>query len=160
MGSSVWQEFERYRRLNPGARKLFQRATVLLPQIALSLRLRGFRKTREALQRKLLLSHPVEQLENDRVAEAVELTCRMVSAGAHYGPLRTTCLVESLALWYLLEKQGISSRLRIGVRKASKKFEAHAWVEYAGTALNQTEERHQHYAAFDSAFADLPGGQP
>jgi Transglutaminase-like superfamily len=160
MGSSVWQEFERYRRLNPGARKLFQRAAVLLPQIALSLRLRGFKKTREALQKKLLLSRPKEPVENERVAEAVQLTCRMVSAGAHYGPLRPTCLVESLALWYLLQKQGIPANLRIGVRKASKKFEAHAWVEYAGTALNQTEEQHQHYAAFDSGFADLPGEQP
>ncbi len=160
MASSVWREFERYRRLDPEARKLFKRAAVLLPQIAVSLRIRGFKKTKDALQKKLLRSHPLQPLENERAVEAVEWTCRMVRAAAHHGLLRPTCLVESLALWYLLQKQGISCNLRIGVRKASKKFEAHAWVEYAGTALNQTEEHHQHYAAFDSAFADLPGEQP
>ena len=85
------------------------------------------------------------------------MTCRMVKAGAHYGIARPTCLGESLTLWYLLQKQGVPAALRIGVRKVSEKFEAHAWVESAGAALNQQEEPHQHYAAFDSGFSDLPG---
>jgi hypothetical protein len=71
--------------------------------------------------------------------------------------LRPTCLVESLALWYLLQEQRVPADLRIGVRKMSGEFEAHAWVEYAGAALNQTEEQHRHYAAFDRGFSDLPG---
>jgi len=81
----------------------------------------------------------------------------MVRAGARYGILRPTCLVESLALWYLLQKQTIPAQLRIGVRTLPEKFEAHAWVEYQGVALNQSEEQHRHYAAFDRGFSNLPG---
>jgi hypothetical protein len=44
----------------------------------------------------------------------------------------------------------------VGVRKDGEKFEAHAWVERAGIALNEPEARHQHYAAFDAALASLP----
>jgi hypothetical protein len=65
--------------------------------------------------------------------------------------------VESLALWHLLQKRGIPVRLRIGVRKLSGKFEAHAWVESEGVALNQVEEAHHHYMTFDSGFLDVPG---
>jgi ribosome-associated translation inhibitor RaiA len=80
----------------------------------------------------------------------------MVKAAGHYGILHPTCLVESLALWYLLQMQNILATLRIGVRKTSNKLEAHAWVEYSGAALNQPEDQHQHYTAFDAAFSDLP----
>jgi hypothetical protein len=159
MGSSMWREFARYRRLDPKARQLFKQAAVLLPRTALSLRAFGFKKTRDALQKKLPLLLPPRS-ENEKVAETVQRTCRMVRAGAHYGLLRPSCLVESLVLWHLLQRQGISSDLRIGVRKTSQKFEAHAWVEYSGAALNQTEEQHQHYAAFDAGLTDLPGEQP
>ena len=87
-------------------------------------------------------------------AEAVEKTCRMVRAGVRYGVGHPTCLAESLVLWYHLQKQTIPARLRIGVRKSKEKFEAHAWVECAGAALNQTDEAHQHYAAFASEFSE------
>lgn len=81
----------------------------------------------------------------------------MVKAAGHYGVLHPTCLVESLTLCYLLQRQGVSADLRIGVRKMSDEFEAHAWVEYAGAALNQPDEQHRHYAAFDRGFSNLPG---
>ena len=84
----------------------------------------------------------------------------MVRAAAHYGVLRVTCLEESLALWHLLEKQNVPSSLRIGVRKVGEKLEAHAWVEYEGTALNQTEELHNHYLTLKSEFSEVPGSRP
>jgi len=151
----MWKAFQRYRALDPQARALFWRAAFLLPRIALSLRLYGFVRTRDAFQKQILRApaspldhHPEQTLRN---------TCRMVKAAGHYGALHPTCLVESLALWYLLQKQGVSANLRIGVRKTADEFEAHAWVEYAGAALNQPDERHRHYAAFDRGFSDLPG---
>jgi transglutaminase superfamily protein len=152
----MWQAFQRYRALDPQARNLFWRAVFLLPWSAISLRLRGFNKTRAALQ-KHLAPTAAAKTENCSAAVVVQTTCRMVKAGAHYGIARPTCLGESLTLWYLLQKQDVPAALRIGVRKVSEKFEAHAWVEYAGAALNQQEEPHQHYAAFDSGFSDLPG---
>jgi hypothetical protein len=122
------------------------------------LRFRGFKGTLEALQ-KSPPSAALAQTKNATTAEAVQMTCRMTKAAVRYGLIRPTCLVESLALWYLLETQEIPVSLRIGV-KTTHKFEAHAWVEYAGAALNQTEQQHQHYAVFDNAFSDFPGEKP
>jgi hypothetical protein len=151
----MWKPYQRYRALAPETRKLFRRAVTLLPQIAFSLRVRGFNKTREGLRRRLSPASPRETTA-EGAAETVQKTCQMVKSAARHGIVRPPCLVESLALWYLLESQGIPARLRIGVRKLPEKFEAHAWVEYEGVALNQTEGVHQHYAAFDRGFSDLP----
>jgi hypothetical protein len=154
----MWERFQRYRALDPEARKTFGRAVALLPLIALSLRIRGFKKTKETLQKKLSLKSSGEAAK-ERVAEVVQRTCRVMRAGCCYGIVRPTCLVESLALWYLLQKQDVPACLRIGVRKISEQFEAHAWVEYEGVALNQSEEVHEHYAVLDNGFSDLPGAK-
>jgi hypothetical protein len=61
-------------------------------------------------------------------------------------------LEKSLTLWWLLRREGIVSSVRIGARKASGKFEAHAWVERDGAALNEPGAQHRHYATFDTAF--------
>jgi hypothetical protein len=151
----MWKAFQRYRTLDPEARALFRRAAFLLPWVAVSLRLRGFQKTQAALVDKIS-STPSLSPRNQNSQEIVQKTVRVVRAAAHYGILHPTCLVESLALWYLLQMQNILATLRIGVRKTSDKVEAHAWVEYSGTALNQPEDEHQHYAPLDKAFSDLP----
>jgi Transglutaminase-like superfamily len=155
-GLPMWKAFLRYRKLDPEARKLFWRAAVLLPLAAASLRLRGFQRTKGKLGKKLAGAKegsPARQGD----AAAVEKTCRMVKAGARYGLGHPTCLEQSLVLWYLLESQNIPARFCIGVKKTDEKFEAHAWVEHAGAALNQPGEMHQHYAAFESEFSELPG---
>ncbi|MBS1842021.1 MAG: lasso peptide biosynthesis B2 protein, partial [Acidobacteria bacterium] len=79
-------------------------------------------------------------------AERVALTARMVRAAARHGLGNPSCLEESLVLAYLLRRQGIEAQLRIGVKKNIPKFEAHAWVECDGVALNETEALHDHYA--------------
>jgi hypothetical protein len=154
----MWKAFQRYRLLDSESRRLFRQAVILLPRISFFLRARGFGKTKEILQKKLSSMSPNYQPHHNSTG-LVQKTCRMVKAGARYGVIRPTCLVESLALWYLLQKQGIPALLRIGVRKLAEKFEAHAWVEYQGCALNQSEEQHQHYAAFDSSFSDVSEGK-
>ena len=90
------------------------------------------------------------------MSSSANLTVRMVRAAVRTGIGHPTCLDESLALWWLLGRQGIRSELKVGVRKEGEKFEAHAWVECDGMALNEPEARHQHYAAFDAALASLP----
>ena len=82
----------------------------------------------------------------------------MVRAAVRHSAGHPTCLEESLALWWLLGRQGIATELRIGVRKHDEKFEAHAWVERAGAALNEPESLHEHYVAFDAALSSTPPG--
>jgi hypothetical protein len=132
---------------------MFFRAAVLLPVISLSLKIRGFRATQEAL-RNCSIRSTAEKRLGKRVGdgERAELAVRMVNAAARHGLGRSTCLEKSLALWWLLQREGIASSVRIGARKASGKFEAHAWVERDGVALNEPGDEHRHYATFDAAF--------
>lgn len=151
----MWERLRRFSALERTARGLFLRAGALLPLISLSLRLRGFRKTQAFLQKFLSLpSDPT----NTVMPITADLTVRMVRAAARRSVGHPTCLEESLALWWLLRRQGIASELRIGVRKQGDKFEAHAWVESDGVALNEIEALHEHYAAFDAALSSLPPG--
>jgi Transglutaminase-like superfamily len=129
---------------------------VLLPWIASSLRIRGFHATQASLEKLLLASNKAVQLGPSRIAEVVGRTARMVRAAAHYGVHQPTCLQRSLALWYLLRRQGIASQLRIGARKIEGQFEAHPWIEVDGTALNEVDEPHRHYAASGQEFSALP----
>jgi hypothetical protein len=144
----MWELLRRYNGFEPRVRRIFLRAVALLPLLSLSLRVRGFLRTRASLQKHISSATPREFISPD-------LVVRMVRAAGQYGFSRPTCLQESLALWWILGRQGIASDLRVGVRKEGEKFEAHAWVECDGIALNEPESKHQHYAAFDSALASI-----
>jgi Transglutaminase-like superfamily len=150
----MWERLRRFSALERPARELFLRAVVLLPLVTLSLRWRGFQATQAALQR--FLSNASQERDAAFVSKDVALTAHMVNAADRHGLVHPSCLAKSLMLWWLLGRQGISSHLRIGIRKEKEKFEAHAWVERDGAALNEPDEHHHHYAAFDAALSALP----
>ena len=151
-------QLQRYKALDPVSRRMFRRAVLLLPLVRWSLRLRGYGKTLTSLQRRV--RPRATGLESSpEVKEAVQFTCRMLRAAVRYSLVQFTCLEESMTLWYLLREQGITACLRIGVRKENEEFEAHAWVEHGGEALNQLEALHHHYAAFDQELLEPPAEQ-
>jgi len=150
----MWERFRRFSVLERPAQSLFLRAMLLLPVVSLSLRWRGFRATQAALQRFVANSNKKKDCSN--AGGRAKLTAHMVYAADRHGLIHSTCLALSLTLWWLLERQGIESHLRVGIRKEEGEFEAHAWVERDGVALNEPEEHHQHYAAFDAALSSLP----
>jgi len=144
----MWEELRRFRALDREAQRLFLRAFVALPMISRSLRRRGFQATQASLSKHLPPSWPPEPSDHQRIATTV----RMVRAAVRHGLGQSSSLQESLTIWWLLARRGISTDLRIGVRKEGELFEAHAWVEREGVALNEPEARHTHYAAFDRDF--------
>jgi hypothetical protein len=150
------KHLKQFKALEPGARRLFLEASALLPFISLSLRLRGFRATQLDLQ-KLIARCQSKHTKVTRLEKMTRasLTARMVRSAAYRAFGRPTCLEKSLALWWLLGRQGISSSVRIGSRKTGEKFEAHSWVECEGVALNEPEGLYKHYTVFDKAFAVL-----
>jgi hypothetical protein len=150
----MWEKLRRFSALGREAQKLFLRAMLLLPAVALSLRWRGFWATQSTLQKSL--SDEIPEIELGLLNKRLALTAHMVNAADRHGLVHPSCLAKSLALWWLLGRQGIASQLRIGISKENEKFEAHAWVERDGTAVNEPEERHHHYSAFDAAFSSLP----
>lgn len=63
------------------------------------------------------------------IAEAVDIVARR-------GVTRPQCLVRSMALRRLLEREGVQDvRLRVGVRRTERGFAAHAWVEAGGVIV-------------------------
>jgi hypothetical protein len=154
----MWERLKRFKALEQPAQGLFLRAIFLLPMVALSLRWRGFRKTQAMLER--FLSKGSTGQDSAEVSERAALTAHMVGVADRCGLVHPSCLAKSLTLWWLLRWQGIAADLRIGIQKENDKFAAHAWVEQDGAALNEPEEHHRHYAAFDAAFSSiLPDGQ-
>lgn len=151
----MWERLRRFSSLDSEARGSFLRAALLLPVISLSLRTRGFRATHESLLR--FLARP-QRVSPDSVrlladVERTQRTARMVHAAVRHVWRSSTCLEKSLALWWLLGRQGIASELRIGARKVDAKFEAHAWVERQGIAVNEPQQLHRHYAPFDETVS-------
>ena len=147
----MWERLRRFSGLPRPAKALFLRALFLLPILTISLRLSGFKKTRQRLQGALAGRKPIAAGEDP--AANISLTTSAVLAAIRYSLFPSTCLERSLALWWLLSRQGIASQLRIGVRTAEQKFSAHAWVEFDGMALGEPEAPHAHYAAFMEEFS-------
>jgi len=151
----MWERLRRYKALDAESRTLFWSAVRLLPQVTLSLRLRGYAKTEASLHSRAQ-GHPEGIVAEQDVAVRTAKTSRMVRAASQFGSIRATCLAQSLTLWFLLQQQNISSAIKIGVRKKDGRMEAHAWVERNGVTLNETDEVHEHYAPFEREFANTP----
>jgi len=155
----MWKRLQRFNALDWRAQSLFLRAAVLLPVVAVSLRLRGLRATQATLEAFLFTSgerNHQRPADGSMAKDASEIA-RMVQAASRYGVMRPTCLEKSLALWWLLGRHGMASSLRIGTRKTAGGLEAHAWVEFDGQALNETSETRDRYIAFEGP---LPAPSP
>jgi len=149
-----WRKF----RMRPREdRKLILRAAVILPLTEIGLRLFGFRRWKELIEKFSLSmrSSPLLSVDEERVAALRAL--RAVRSIELHGPTNPNCLERSMALWWILRRGGIDGELCIGARKDGGRFEAHAWVELGGEVLNDSAEVHQHYARFDAPIAAATG---
>jgi hypothetical protein len=147
-----WRKFVR---LSRREKVLLGFAVLLLPTMALVLRVIGFRRLQTALSGIPIGSEMT--LANGSIEQA-RRTARMVSVAARRGFYQANCLPQSLVLWVLLRRQAIQSDLRIGVRKENGKFEAHAWIEIQGAALNDLADVGLRFAPFAGAI-DLTARQ-
>lgn len=153
------RRWRRFRRLAPPQRSALLWALVLVPVTGAALRVMGMRRWRAVLA--LLVprnNSPARLPPEESTAEKSELARqigRMVTAAAREGVFHGQCLEKSLVLWWLLVRQGLPAEVRIGVRRAAGKFEAHAWVELFKTAVNDDDRVRQDYAPFERNMASL-----
>ncbi|GAC1622880.1 MAG: hypothetical protein NVS9B13_16130 [Candidatus Acidiferrum sp.] len=82
----------------------------------------------------------------------------MVAAAARNLFFESNCLERSLTLWWLLCRRGFAAELRFGARKDLASFEAHAWVEWNGTALSDPGDGQLPFVPFEPPLA-LPKTQ-
>jgi acyl-CoA synthetase (NDP forming) len=105
-------------------------ALVWLPLFALRVR-------RTPAARLLARMRSPAGLHTGRLADA-RATARAVDLAA--GRLRATCLTRSLVLQRMLAARGITTDLRVGVRKGGQGLEAHAWLECDGVPVNDSAQ--------------------
>ena len=97
----------------------------------------GFAPVYGAMTRRASKREP-SVIEASGRARVIEIA-RIVDAAARHAPLANTCLHRALTLWWVLRRRGFDASLQLGVRKQSSHFEAHAWVTYAGSVVNDAE---------------------
>ena len=88
------------------------------------------------------LEHPTGVTQDDSFDLASRVAAQVVWAGVFF-PGRANCLEQSLTLYLLLRRRGIDAQLQLGVQPYP--FVAHAWVEFCGRPINETEERIRHF---------------
>jgi len=130
-------KWEKFRNLSLSELWLLCKAFFLLPITALGLRLMGFNAVRSALSCGL----PAAVYSTDaRSVDRAQKIAKMVQVAAVYGRFGASCLPRSMVLWRFLQRHGIGCDLRLGARRENGNFEAHAWVEVDGVALNETAD--------------------
>ncbi len=141
-GSILW-------RLSWAERGWLIQAWLLLHGVALALRWAEFQRVCGWLER--WPAGAGRALDNEeRILAEARTMARLIRGAAAWSVHHSTCLHRALTLWWLLRQQGIASELRIGVRIEQGRFEAHAWVERQGAALNDRADIGQDFAPFDT----------
>jgi hypothetical protein len=125
------RKLSRFLALSATDRRTFVAAMAMLPLFWIGLRVFGRRGLKIRLQREHLPAGNTPALD-----EFARLGA-LVNSAAHHTLGPDNCLTRSLYLWWLLQRKGIDSQVRIGVRIGKDGvFGAHAWVEHAGVPIN------------------------
>jgi len=123
---------------------LTSRLLLMLPWLALSMRVFGFRRTYRRLERRGART-TVPRASVDHI------TALVIHVNRHVLPYQSRCLLESLALWHLLRRRGHGAELYLGARTLLGPLEAHAWVELDGRVLNDEANVRDIYEPFELA---------
>ncbi len=123
--SAVAQYFE----LKPADRRLLNRTFFLVLFVRLWLWLASYHSLSRFLHwlaRQTRNSSRISMQYPDRASWAVQSVSRCI-------PGARTCLVEAMALQFILQRHGIPSHMQVGVCKDEQgKLRAHAWIECRG----------------------------
>lgn len=112
------------------------------------LRVKGFKRSKMITDNFFSRGEGVKQILNNngvirRYRENLEKATQLplISSG---------CLVKSMVLRLFLRRKGILTDLRIGHRfDETQGFQAHAWLEYQGSVINDGDSVNVDYKQFD-----------
>ncbi len=86
------------------------------------------------------------------------MIARAEGSAARHLFFKPNCLVQSLTLLAMCRTRGIAAELRIGARNEGGAFQAHAWIELNGEALNDTGAGHEHFVPFGETMPVAESG--
>jgi hypothetical protein len=129
---------KRFLSLSGAERWLIVRAAISLAAVDFKLRTRSLER--------VLLGMEGTRVRADRAitpsdVERARRYARWIDVASRYHAVHARCLHRSLALHQWLQKEGLPSRLRIGVRKEQDDLKAHAWVELGDAVVNDSAIR-------------------
>lgn len=112
------------------------RTLVLLRQNRRSLQKNGFTATVEAMNLGDVFGHPTTSSTKDDIDEAAKTVRAAHAIGRR---INATCLPQSLTACAMLRRDGVESRIRVGVARPSpdEPVSAHAWIEIGGTCIGE-----------------------
>jgi len=147
---AIIQSWRTYRTLSSIERAVARDSAAGLAITWLGLRAFGFRRWKEFVMgragRLIMANSSVRS-----PYPSPQRIARLEFAAARNLFFKTNCLEQSLVLWSVLRGRGFSADLKIGARKVAGQFEAHAWVELDGRALNDESDSHRTFVPFDGA---------
>jgi hypothetical protein len=152
------EKWRRFRNRPAEDRRLILRAAVIMPLTEMGLRVFGFRRWKELIEKFSLAEQHTPSLPAEVERERAIQSERAVRSVLLHGLTAPNCLERSMTLWWILRSEGVQGELHIGARKAGERFEAHAWVELHGNILNDSPDVHDHYALFDAPIAAAMDG--
>ena len=129
------------RHLSAAERVQLAGMVVALPLIHASLRLAGYVRTRRWIERCSRTPSSVEVTRE--ILDSARSTTRLAAIAGRRGALKSTCLRQSLLVYWLLRRRGLDPELKLGVRKQGDAIDAHAWVELSGTPLDAGPLQHK-----------------
>lgn len=141
----MWRlaEVRRFASTAPRERRRLARAMLRLLWIDLGVRLYGFARLSNRLERRQV-SH--DGGESKPVAESLAAWARAVDVAARHHVYPMRCVPRALALRSFLAEEGIVTELRIGVRKEGDRLAAHAWIEHQGTPIGEASTVAERFA--------------
>ncbi|MGA7626113.1 MAG: lasso peptide biosynthesis B2 protein [Candidatus Acidiferrales bacterium] len=150
----MMKRWRTFRRLSSFERGVVLEAAGVLLATRVVFQLAGFRRWQRALGFFTPSTKTTGPARAASDGESARVIARMEAAAARNIFVRANCLEQSLVLWWLLRRRGIDAALRIGGRKESGQFEAHAWVELNGVVLGSNQE-HRHFVPFESPVLSM-----
>jgi hypothetical protein len=99
-------------------------------------------ETIHAMVRRWVVARRTEDAQS-----AVMRICTAVNYACIWYPKQALCLQRSFVTTYLLRKHGVDAEMVIGAQKLP--FQAHAWVEVEGRAVNERSNVQAIYAVWD-----------
>lgn len=147
--SSIVHKLRRFRRLEPRKRSRLIVATGSITLVSALLRLVGYARCRSLLAKRS--GSAPDEHSGSASASDIELDAWAVRTASETLPW-ASCLPQSLALWWLLDRRGVATDLHFGVRRDENELAAHAWLEWNGHALTDPVDPRARYTR-------LEGGQ-
>ena len=149
------ERWKRFRRLGAFERGVILEATGGLLATWAGLRLIGLRRWERVLAVFAPSANTTGPAQGASVRESALVIARMQETASRNLFFHANCLEQSLVLWWLLRRRGIDAALRIGARKDSDRFEAHAWVELDSQVLNDARAEHRHFVPFEKPILSM-----